>query len=160
VRPFLYGTLLDPATLAARSGEPASPMRCQRAVLRGWRRVTLARTPWPTSRRCAGGVVAGNIGIAGAAASRHLAAYEGPAYRLRRIVVEPRIPAWAGIAAGGTGAFSERVEPVRAPAFVIARSAATKQSPGSCARAGRLLRCARNDRGGAGIGETHKYPWT
>ena len=38
---FFYGTLLDPATLAATSGDPGLPARCQDAVLCGWRRVTL-----------------------------------------------------------------------------------------------------------------------
>jgi hypothetical protein len=102
MRLVLYGTLLDPATLAARSGDPALPMHCQSAVLRGWRRVTLAGTPWPTLRRCSNSFVEGKIVIAGAAALRRLAAYEGPAYRLRRVVLEQRIPAWTWIASGGT----------------------------------------------------------
>jgi hypothetical protein len=102
VRLFLYGTLLDPATLAARAGDPALPSRCQSAVLRRWRRVTLARTPWPTLRQRAGGLVAGKIVIAGEASLRRLAAYEGPAYRLRLAVVSPRTNAWTWIAQGGT----------------------------------------------------------
>lgn len=102
MRLFLYGTLLDPATLATRGGEPALPKRCRHAVLRGWRRVSLARTPWPTLRRCPGGVVVGKVVIAGGNVLRRLTAYEGPAYRLRLVVVEPRIPAWTWIAAGAT----------------------------------------------------------
>jgi hypothetical protein len=53
-------------------------------------------------RRRAGGVVAGKILIASAAAPRRLAAYEGPLYRLHRVVVQPRTPAWTWIAPGGT----------------------------------------------------------
>jgi hypothetical protein len=102
VRLFLYGTLLNPYTLASRSGDPALPKRCRSAVLHGWRRVTLAGTPWPTLRRCGNVSVAGKIVIVGAAALRRLAAYEGPLYRLRRVVVQPRIPAWTWIAPGGT----------------------------------------------------------
>jgi hypothetical protein len=101
VRLFLYGTLLDPVTLAARSGEPALPRRCQDALLHGWRRVRLAGTRWPTLRRCANATVAGKLVTAGAAAFRRLAAYEGPEYRLRRVVVEPRTPAWTWIAPTG-----------------------------------------------------------
>jgi len=102
MRLFLYGTLLDPVTLAARSGDPGLPARCQNAKLRGWRRVAQTGTPWPTLRRQADGVVVGKLVIAGAAARRRLAAYEGPTYRLRRVVVEPRIQAWTWIAPGGT----------------------------------------------------------
>jgi Gamma-glutamyl cyclotransferase, AIG2-like len=102
VRLFLYGTLLDPAALAARSGDPTLPKRCRSAVLHGWRRVTLVGRPWPTLRRCANAVITGKVVTAGAAALRRLTVYEGPEYRLRLVVVEPRTPAWAWIAAGGT----------------------------------------------------------
>ena len=102
MRLFLYGTLLDPRILALRSGDPALPQRCRVAVLRGWRRVRLARTRWPTLRRCANATTAGKIVVAGAAALRRLAAYEGPEYRLRRLLIESRTPAWAWIAPGGT----------------------------------------------------------
>jgi len=102
VRLFLYGTLLDPRSLAMRSGDPAMPQRCRSAVLRGWRRVTLAGTPWPTLRRCGNATVTGKIVVADAAALRRLAAYEGAEYRLRRLVIEPRTPAWAWIAPGRT----------------------------------------------------------
>jgi hypothetical protein len=101
MRLFLYGTLLDPTTLARRSGDPALPLRCQPAVLRGWCRTTVARTPWLTLRQCNGGRVMGNIVNAGAAAVQRLTAYEGPEYRLRTVIVEPRTPAWAWIAPGG-----------------------------------------------------------
>jgi hypothetical protein len=40
--------------------------------------------------------------IAGAAALGRLTAYEGPEYRLRRLLVEPRMPVWTWIAHGGT----------------------------------------------------------
>ena len=102
MRLFVYGTLLDTAILATRAGDPALPRRCRDAMLRGWCRVRLAHTRWPTLRRRAGGVVAGKILIASVAALRRLAAYEGPLYRFRRVVVEPRTPAWTWIAPGGT----------------------------------------------------------
>ncbi len=102
MRLLVYGTLLDSAILATRAVDPALPRRCRDAVLRGWRRVRLTHTRWPTLRRSAGGVVAGKIRIASAAALRRLAAYEGPLYRFRRVVVEPRTPAWTWIAPGGT----------------------------------------------------------
>jgi len=102
MRLFLYGTLLDPRILASRSGDPALPQRCRHAVLRGWRRVTLARTRLPTLRHCANATTAGKVVVAGAAALRRLAAYEGAEYRLRRLLVELRTPVWAWIALGGT----------------------------------------------------------
>jgi hypothetical protein len=102
MRIFLYGTLLDSATLAKRSGDPGLPSRCQPAVLRGWRRVSLPGTRWPTLRRCVENKVAGNTVIVGATARHRLAAYEGPTYRLHRVVLEPRVPAWTWIAPGGT----------------------------------------------------------
>jgi hypothetical protein len=102
VRLFLYGTLLDPATLAARGGDPTLPLRWRDAVLRGWRRVGLAGTPYPTLRRCIGGTVTGKLVDARASALRRLVAYEGPRYRLRRVVVEPRGMAWTWIAPNGT----------------------------------------------------------
>ncbi len=102
MRLFLYGTLLDPATLAARGGDPALPSRCRDATLRGWRRVMVAGGRWPTLRRCAGESVAGKTLVASAAALRRLREYEGPAYSLRRIMLEPRTPAWTWIAPGGT----------------------------------------------------------
>jgi Gamma-glutamyl cyclotransferase, AIG2-like len=111
VRLFLYGTLLNPATLAARGGDPTLPLRWSDAVLRGWRRVGLAGTPYPTLRRCIGGAVGGKIVVAGSSALRRLAAYEGPRYRLRRVVVEPRGTAWTWIAPKGTRHSWKQKEP-------------------------------------------------
>ena len=102
MRLFLYGTLLDPETLAARSGDPGLPQQCRDAALRGWRRVSLTGTKWPTLQRRRGASVAGKLVTAGAAAVRRLSAYEGPTYRLHRVIVEPRTPAWTWIAPGGT----------------------------------------------------------
>jgi hypothetical protein len=104
MRLFLYGTLLDPRTLAMAmpSGNPALPQRCRHAVLRGWRRVRLAHTRWPTLRRCANATTAGRIVVTRTAALRRLTAYEGPEYRLQRLLIEPRTPVWAWIAPGGT----------------------------------------------------------
>ena len=105
MRIFLYGTLLDPDTLAARSGDPVLPARCRPAVLRGWRRVELAGTPYPTLRPAHGASTEGIVVDVRPAALRRLIAYEGPAYRLTRLVVltergETGAHAW--IAPGGT----------------------------------------------------------
>ena len=102
---FFYGTLLDPATLAEKSGDPGLPERCRDAVLRGWRRVALAGKPYPTLRRAARGTVRGKIAAVGPRSFRALAAYEGPSYRLRLVVVEAsnrRIAAHVWIAPGAT----------------------------------------------------------
>ncbi|HKM64130.1 MAG TPA: gamma-glutamylcyclotransferase family protein [Acidisphaera sp.] len=105
MRVFLYGTLLDPATLAARSGDPRLPARCRPAALQGWRRVALAGSPYPTLRPARGTRTPGVVVDVGPAALRRLVAYEGPAYRLTRLVVataqgETAVHAW--IAPGGT----------------------------------------------------------
>jgi gamma-glutamylcyclotransferase (GGCT)/AIG2-like uncharacterized protein YtfP len=105
MRLFLYGTLLDPETLARRSGDPALPAHCAAATLRGWRRVALSNTPWPTLRRDRAGIVTGALVDVTAAAARRLAAYEGDAYRLVPVVVmtaNGKTAARAWIAPGGT----------------------------------------------------------
>lgn len=61
MRLFLYGTLLCPLTLAMHSGDPALPLRCIAATLRGWRRVALNVLPWPTLRRDPKGTVRGVV---------------------------------------------------------------------------------------------------
>lgn len=106
MRLFLYGTLLDPATLARRGGVPGLPVRRIDASLRGWRRVSLPGVPWPTLRREPGKAVAGSILTVGAAALARLTAHEGSAYRLTRVVVDTptgKTGAWTWIAPGGTG---------------------------------------------------------
>jgi gamma-glutamylcyclotransferase (GGCT)/AIG2-like uncharacterized protein YtfP len=105
MRVFLYGTLLDPATLAARSGDVRLPGRCRLAVLLGWRRVALAGTPYPTLRPAHGARTLGAVVDLGPPALRRLTAYEGPAYRLVRVVVataQGETAAHAWIAPGGT----------------------------------------------------------
>jgi hypothetical protein len=102
VRLFVYGTLLHPVMLAQTGGTPIQPGCMRPATLRGSRRLALAETPYPTPRRRRGGVVTGSIVEVGAAVVRRLAAYEGPLYRLRRLVVSPRCAAGAWIAPGGT----------------------------------------------------------
>ena len=102
---FLYGSLLDPATLARRSGDPALPGRGNPALLAGRQRAGLAHAPFPTLRRKPRGRVKGLAIRVPAAALRRLNAYEGPAYRLTRVVVAtPRgkTAAWTWIAPGGT----------------------------------------------------------
>ena len=84
MRLFLYGTLLDPARLAACAGPGLVPVA---AVLRGYRRVGLRFTPYPTLRRGFRGHVAGAVVDVAAAGVRRLMAYEGPRYRLVRVAV-------------------------------------------------------------------------
>ena len=105
MRVFLYGTLLHPDTLAARSGDPCLPARCRPAMLKGWRRVGLAGTPYPTLRSAHGASTKGIVVDLAPAALRRLTAYEGPAYRLTRLVVlteQGNTAAHAWIAPGGT----------------------------------------------------------
>lgn len=105
MRLFLYGTLLDPATLARRSGEQDLSARCVAATLRGWQRVALPDARWPTLQLDRGGEVRGAVVDVGAAAARRLAAYEGDAYRLVPVVVKTAnatIAAHVWIAPGGT----------------------------------------------------------
>src|SRR5215213_4496904 len=103
VRLFLYGTLLTPAALARRGGRPDLPHRLAPATLPGWRRVQLPGTPYPTLRQFPAATVPGAIINVSPAALRRLAAYEGPRYRLTRVVVvtpEGKTAAWTWIAAG------------------------------------------------------------
>jgi gamma-glutamylcyclotransferase (GGCT)/AIG2-like uncharacterized protein YtfP len=103
MRLFLYGTLLTPSTLARRSGTPSLPHRLTPATLRGWRRVQLLGAPYPTLRRDPAATVRGATLTVGPAVLRRLSAYEGPRYRLTRVVVAtPRgkTAAWTWIAAG------------------------------------------------------------
>jgi hypothetical protein len=105
MRLFLYGTLLDASALAQRSGDPALPARLKPATLHGWRRVALPDTRWPTLRRDRAGVVTGALVDVPAAAARHLAAWEGDAYRLVPVVVSTasgKTAALTWIAPGGT----------------------------------------------------------
>ena len=105
MRLFLYGTLLDPAVLARRGGDTALRASGIAASLTGWTRVGIGCLPWPTLRRARGGVVRGVVVEADAAALRRLAAYEGPAYRLTRVVATTptgKTAAWTWIAPGGT----------------------------------------------------------
>jgi gamma-glutamylcyclotransferase (GGCT)/AIG2-like uncharacterized protein YtfP len=95
MRLFVYGTLLDDPTIG-----PGVP-----AMLNGWRRVGLRGTRYPTLRRERRGSVAGAIIDVPAQVLARLAAYEGPAYRLRRLVVRTdsgKIAAFAWVAAGAT----------------------------------------------------------
>lgn len=105
MRLFLYGTLLDAATLARHSGDPNLPARRVPATLHGWRRVALPHAGWPTLRRDRAGVVTGAVVNVTAAAARRLAAYEGDTYRLLPVVVATvngKTAARTWIAPGGT----------------------------------------------------------
>ncbi|HME24569.1 MAG TPA: gamma-glutamylcyclotransferase family protein [Acetobacteraceae bacterium] len=87
-RVFLYGTLLDAATLAGSSGDATLPARCVPATLLGWQRVALQGGRYPTLRRRRSGSVRGVVVAVSARALARLAAYERPAYRLTRVVVQ------------------------------------------------------------------------
>jgi gamma-glutamylcyclotransferase (GGCT)/AIG2-like uncharacterized protein YtfP len=102
MRLFLYGTLLDPAVLAGFAGRELDRTP---AVLSGWRRVSLPGGRWPTLRRARGEVPGAVVAVNGTTLAR-LSAYEGPSYRLVRVVVRTArgdTGAHAWIAPGGTG---------------------------------------------------------
>jgi gamma-glutamylcyclotransferase (GGCT)/AIG2-like uncharacterized protein YtfP len=84
---FVYGSLLDPEVLARRSGRRGLMRRAVPAVLPGWRRVALRGTPFPTLVRARRHRVHGLLLRLTGAPLRRLAAYEGSAYRLRRLSV-------------------------------------------------------------------------
>ncbi|WP_431282470.1 gamma-glutamylcyclotransferase family protein [Humitalea sp. 24SJ18S-53] len=89
---FVYGTLLDAAVLAAKSGDPRLPSRARPAWVDGMRRVAFRGTPYPTLLPGVGRV-AGRLVRPTPAALRRLAVYEGPAYRLHPLrVTTPRGP--------------------------------------------------------------------
>ncbi|NKC29355.1 gamma-glutamylcyclotransferase family protein [Falsiroseomonas selenitidurans] len=106
---FLYGSLLDPAVLAARSGRRGLARRAVPALLPGWRRVRLRAGPWPMLLRARGGAVRGLVVRLRGAALRRLVAYEGSAYALRRCTLlrwpggrpAGRLRAWAWMARPG-----------------------------------------------------------
>jgi len=123
MRLFVYGTLLHAGTLASRGGHINLPARMLPAGLPGWRRVALRGERYPTLRRQRAGptlrrqragptlrrqragTVRGAVVTVPARALARLAAYEGPAYRLTRVVVvtpngKTAVHAW--IAPGGT----------------------------------------------------------
>ncbi|MGE0417844.1 MAG: gamma-glutamylcyclotransferase family protein [Acetobacteraceae bacterium] len=102
MRLFFYGTLLDPAVLSRRGGfvprRPGIP-----ATLRGWQRVTLKGTRYPTLRP--GKCVTGVLHDIGSAVLGRLTAYEGPRYHLMRVVVATpsgKSAAWTWIASAAT----------------------------------------------------------
>ena len=102
MRLFLYGTLLDPDLLATLAGRavPLTP-----AALRGWRRVTLPGSCYPTLRRNGRGMVKGMLATLDGPALARLVSYEGPSYRLTPVVVRTargNAAARAWIAPGGT----------------------------------------------------------
>ncbi|WP_203076784.1 gamma-glutamylcyclotransferase family protein [Falsiroseomonas ponticola] len=82
---FLYGTLLDPAILAARAGRRG--LRGVPATLPGWGRVALRGQPYPTLIRARRQAVRGRLVTLAGAPLRRLHAYEGACYRLRPVLV-------------------------------------------------------------------------
>ena len=88
MRIFVYGTLLDPRTLAERSGDPVLAARMQPAMLAGWRRVLGTDGRYPTLVRDPAGRVDGAVLVVSAAALRRLQAYEGPRYQLMGVLAE------------------------------------------------------------------------
>ena len=105
MRLFLYGTLLDAGTLAARGGDARLPPRLVPATLHGWRRVVVRGGRYPTLARARSGIVHGRVLVVPARPLARLAAYEGATYRLMRVVVETpngKTAAHTWIAPGGT----------------------------------------------------------
>ena len=105
MRVFVYGSLLDPAALARRAGDATLPARMRPAVLRGWRRVGVKGSKYPTIVRHRPGVVAGAVVDLPAAAVGRLQAYEGEGYELVRVrpaTERGRAPAFAWIAGAPT----------------------------------------------------------
>jgi gamma-glutamylcyclotransferase (GGCT)/AIG2-like uncharacterized protein YtfP len=105
MRIFLYGTLLDPRTFAAQAGGSSLLTRLIPAILPNWRRVRLRRARFPTLRRERRARTHGAVLTPSATVLARLSAYEGPRYRLRRVVVTTargKIAAFAWIAPGGT----------------------------------------------------------
>ena len=105
MRLFLYGTLLDARTLALRGGQPLPTSRAIPATLPGWRRVAMPGGRYPTLRRGRADCVRGVLVDVPARAMGRLAAYEGPAYRLTRVVVATpngKTSAHTWIASAGT----------------------------------------------------------
>ena len=95
MRLFLYGTLLSDPGLG-----PRTP-----ATLKGWQRVVLRGSDYPTLRRNRGCAVSGAIVQVSGRVLGRLIAYEGPRYRLTRVVVQRasgNTAAHAWIAPGGT----------------------------------------------------------
>ncbi len=85
MRVFLYGTLLDPSVLAARSGRRG--LRGVAARLPGWMRVALRGQPYPTLVRARRQAVRGLLLTLAGAPLRRLRVYEGAAYRLLPVLV-------------------------------------------------------------------------
>lgn len=103
---FLYGSLLDPQTLARFAGDPALAARMIRpARLHGWRRVFMKHSRYPTLVRHRARVGSGAVIDLPAAAIRRLQAYEGDQYRFVRVVADTErgpTPAFAWIAGAVT----------------------------------------------------------
>jgi gamma-glutamylcyclotransferase (GGCT)/AIG2-like uncharacterized protein YtfP len=83
---FVYGTLCDSAVFArvARARRPL--LLARPAVLRGFRRVALRGTPYPTLLRAPGAAVAGKLLRVTPAQLARLHRYEGRAYRFRAVL--------------------------------------------------------------------------
>ncbi len=84
---FVYGTLLDTATLDAKAGVKGLHRRLRPARLAGYARVFLRGTPYPTLvPRAAWAVQGALLRVSGAPLAR-LDAYEGPSYAKRPVRV-------------------------------------------------------------------------
>lgn len=92
---FLYGTLLDGSVLERMAGQPGLARRLWPALLRGFRRVYLRGTPYPTLVPAPGEVRGALLRVSWPALAR-LKRYEGPGYSLRPVRVRAkRGPVWA-----------------------------------------------------------------
>lgn len=84
-RIFVYGTLLDPRVFQRVTVSPQP--RPIAARLKGWRRVRLARLPYPTLHRDPRGQVEGAVLPVGQVALARLHRYETKLYRFVPVTV-------------------------------------------------------------------------
>jgi hypothetical protein len=84
---FLYRSLRDPVLLGQIAGDPRIGLTMRPARLPGWSRVHIGawRARYASVVRCPGSEVVGHVARLTAQARLRLTAYEGPAYRLRRV---------------------------------------------------------------------------
>ncbi|WP_291297846.1 gamma-glutamylcyclotransferase family protein [Elioraea sp.] len=81
MRVFVYGSLMDPAVFARRTGTAAPLAAARPALLAGWRRVTLRGTPFPTLLPDPRAAVDGLLVALPPSLLPPLHAYEGALYR-------------------------------------------------------------------------------
>lgn len=92
MRYFFYGTLMDPAVLAAVIGRRPPPALWAKATIEGYRRVFRAGTRYPILIPAPGERVDGMlVGGLGARDARRLDIFEGRDYAARTVLVQARL---------------------------------------------------------------------